>query len=185
MSDADDTCDDAAAAFLEDMLDEESYSEDSISDFTHKYLDGASVLYGISDSDLLDAAEEGLSEHGAIEIGRRSGLGVRDALQTLAYYAFSSRIQSRIYEIMREAEIEDGSRCLRRPPAPAPHHLSESGDMVYRSPFEVFRPVTICFGTKSLDIFVDVTSDYEEETSLELMGESIDETRGEDPSTDP
>ncbi len=163
---------DVIESYFDHCLDREEMDED-YSDWLHQHLDGTAWDSGIDADELIELADEGVEEFGECEVRQHGGF--RSAISAMAYYGFTSRMGSEIWDWLTENDLEGEShKVTRNDPHPGEWYEEKDGLYLYFSDdddddeYEFWELREAKIGDKTVEFWIDVTDDNEVNNIIRL-----------------
>jgi hypothetical protein len=164
-------------------LDREEMDED-YSDWIHEHTDGTAWDQNVDTDELIELADEGLENYGDYEVNSKDGF--RSAITAMAYYGYTSKLGSEIWDWLNENDLEGEShKVTRNDPHPGEWYEEKDGLYLYFSDdedddeyeFWEFRDVKI--GDKTVEFWIEVTDDHEV-NNITRMKRAVERAREEE-----
>lgn len=175
---------DVIEEFFDHCLDREEIDQD-YSDWVHEYTDGTAWDQNIDLEELIDMADEGLENYGSYEVSEKEG-GFRSAIASMAYYGYTSRLSSEIYDWLSTNDLDDESgKITRDNPHEGEWYEENDGLYLYFSDdedddeYEFWELREVKIGEKTIEFWLDVT-DANEVNNIIRLKRAVERGREEE-----
>ena len=151
---------DLIEAFFEDCLRQGQIDED-YSDWVHQFTDSTAWDSDLDADDLIDLADEGMEAFGGCEINDHGGF--RNAISAMAYYGYTSRVTSEIYDFLFENDLEGEEKRISKKDPHDSWYDEKDGVYLYfdeDDEYEFWELREVKIGSKTIEFWIDVTDEH-------------------------